>query len=116
MADIAFLLMIFFLVTTTLNRDKGIGMALPPMGETKPVPRKNICHIWINASGEVAVEGDIIPLSTVRQNVKNRIAANANLVVSVQADQDTDYGVFVDVLDELKLADARRISIASPQR
>jgi len=116
MADIAFLLIVFFLVTTTFKRDKGIGMVLPPVGEFKPVPRKNICHLWINASGEIAVEGDIIPLSALRENVENRLAANPRLIVSVQADQDTDYGVFVDVLDELKLANAQRISIASPQR
>ena len=115
MADIAFLLIVFFLVTTTLNRDKGIGMVLPPMGQTKPVPRKNVCHVWINAQGEIAVEGDLTPLGALRENIRNRIAANPHLVVSVQADQDTDYGVFVDVLDELKLAQATRISIASPQ-
>ena len=116
MADIAFLLIVFFLVTTTLNRDKGIGMVLPAMGESKPVPKKNICHIWINASGEIALEGDPIPLSALRENVKNRLAANEKLIVSIQADQDTDYGVFVDVLDEIKLVVAKRISIASPQK
>ena len=115
MADIAFLLIVFFLVTTTLNRDKGIGMVLPAMGESKPVPKKNICHIWINASGEIALEGDIVPLSVVQENVENRLIANEKLVVSLQADADTDYGVFVDVLDEVKLAGAQRISIASPQ-
>ena len=116
MADIAFLLIVFFLVTTTLNRDKGIGMVLPRMGESKPIPKKNICHIWINASGEIALEGDIIPLSAVQENVKNRLAANEKLVVSLQADEATDYEVFVNVLDELKLAGSKRISIASPQK
>ena len=116
MADIAFLLIVFFLVTTTLNRDKGIGMVLPRMGESKPIPKKNICHIWINASGEIALEGDIISLPAVRENVKNRLAANEKLIVSVQADENTDYGVFVAVLDEVKLAGSQRISIASPQK
>jgi len=116
MADIAFLLIVFFLVTTTLHRDKGIGMDLPPMGEGKKVPRRNICNVWINAAGEIAVEGEILPLSQLRGNVKMRLSQNENLIMSLKADRDTPYDAFINVLDELKLADASRISIASPEQ
>ena len=55
MADIAFLLIVFFLVTTTMNQDKGIGMVLPPAGENKKIQKKNICNIWINAGGDILI-------------------------------------------------------------
>lgn len=116
MADIAFLLIIFFLVTTTLHRDKGIGMELPRVGEFKKVPKKNICNIWINAAGEIALEGEIIELSALKGEVKRRLAENEKLIISLKADRETPYRDFVDVLDELKLAEAGRISIASPER
>jgi len=62
MADIAFLLIIFFLVTTTMSMERGLGLQLPALGQGKKVPKKNLMHIWINASNQVAVEGDIIPI------------------------------------------------------
>ena len=115
MADIAFLLLIFFLVTTTMNMDKGIGMVLPPAGSGKEVPKKNICHVWINAAGEIALEGHIVPLSALRGDIERRIAENPKLIVSLKADREAAYEVFIDVLDELKLAGSERISIASPE-
>ena len=115
MADIAFLLIIFFLVTTTMNMDKGLGLVLPPTGSTKEIPKRNICHVWINAVGEIALEGEPIPLPSLRPEVTRRLAENKNLIVSLKADRETDYRVFIDVLDELKLTGAERISIASPE-
>ena len=115
MADIAFLLLIFFLVTTTMNMDRGIGMVLPPAGSGKEVPKKNICHVWINAAGEIALEGNLMPLSALRGDIERRIAENPKLIVSLKSDRATAYEVFIDVLDELKLAGSERISIASPE-
>ena len=54
MADIAFLLIVFFLVTTTMNQDKGLSLHLPPVGETKEVQSKNILNVWINARDQLA--------------------------------------------------------------
>lgn len=115
MPDIAFLLIIFFLVTTTLYMDKGLGLVLPRVGQTKVVPRKNICNVWVNAAGEVAVEGEVVPLGELREEVARRLKENPKLIVSLKVDELAKYKVFVDVLDELKLAGAARISIASPE-
>ena len=107
--DIAFLLIIFFLVTTTMHMDKGIGLTLPAPGRTTEVPKKNICHIWVNALGE------IITISELREQIKRRLADNPRLIISLKADRETKYDVFIDVLDQVKLAGAKRISIASPE-
>jgi len=115
MPDIAFLLIIFFLVTTTMYMDKGLGLVLPRMGQTKEVPRKNICNVWVNAAGEIAVEGEIVPLERLREEVSRRLKENPRLIVSLKVDGQARYEVFIDVLDELKLAGATRISIASPE-
>ena len=50
MADIAFLLLCFFLVTTSLDLDKGLQLGLPPKGESKPIPKKNIASILFGDS------------------------------------------------------------------
>ena len=117
MADIVFLLLIFFLVTTTMNMDKGIGMQLPPAGEAKKIQKKNICNIWVNAAGQILINmEDEVPLHQLRANVEQRLRENDKLIVSLKADQDTPYTKFIDVLDEVKLAGAERISLATPEK
>ena len=58
MADIAFLLLIFFLVTTTIDIDKGLGLVLPAEGETIEIKKKNILNCLINSSGMVLLGGE----------------------------------------------------------
>ena len=119
MADIAFLLIAFFLVTTTLNQDKGLSLHLPPVAEAKEIPKKNICNIWINARNQIAVfENDqltAIEFARLRAEIERRLAANDRLIISLKTERGATYRTFVNVLDELKLAGATRISIASPE-
>ncbi|MFQ6092763.1 MAG: ExbD/TolR family protein [bacterium] len=114
MADIAFLLIIFFLVTTTMNMDKGLGLVLPGIGVEKKIPKTNICNVWINAFGQVMVAGEMMEIPKIRGEIKRRLEENDKLIVSLKTDPDTKYGTFVDVLDQLKLAEAPRISLAVP--
>jgi len=114
MADIAFLLLFFFLVTTTFSKDKGMKLVLPAEdSEETKVQKKNICHIWINSAGSVAVEGSPIPVGDIENDVRRRIAENERLIVSLKTDAAAPYKVMIDVMDELKKAHATRISLAS---
>ena len=116
MADIAFLLIVFFLVTTTMNQDKGIGMQLPPAGESKKIQKKNICNIWVNAEGRILINLDQeVPVSRLRQNVEGRLRENPKLIISLKADDETPYNTFIHVLDQIKLTGAERISLATPE-
>ena len=116
MADIAFLLIVFFLVTTTMNQDKGIGMQLLPAGESKKIQKKNICNIWINHAGAILINlEEEVPLAQLRGNIEARIAANDKVIISLKADAETSYESFISVLDKVKLAGADKISLASPE-
>jgi biopolymer transport protein ExbD len=115
LADIAFLLLIFFLVTTTIDVDKGIGLTLPAKGETTEVRKENIANLLINAQGEVALDNEPIEIPQIESAIRQKIRQNEKLIVSVKADRDTEYRVYVRVLDQLKLAGASRISIAEPE-
>jgi biopolymer transport protein ExbD len=115
LADIAFLLLIFFLVTTTIDVDKGISLVLPEKGETKEVHKKNIANILINANGQVMLNEEPIEIPMLRNRVKQMITENDKLIISVKTDAKTKYETYVDVLDELKLANATKISIAEPE-
>jgi biopolymer transport protein ExbD len=119
MADIAFLLIVFFLVSTTMNQDKGLSLHLPAMGEGQEMQSKNICNLWITQEDVIAIfENDNltpVPFEGLQAEIARRLAANDKLVVSVLAQRGATYRTFVDVLDELKLAGARKISIANPE-
>ncbi len=116
MADIAFLLLTFFLVTTSLDLDKGLGLVLPAKGEGKPIPKKNIANLLVNANGEVLLDEEEIQVSAIRQMIKTKLAANDKLIVSIKTDRNTPYQAFVSVLDQVQLAEAPRISIAEPEK
>jgi biopolymer transport protein ExbD len=120
MADIAFLLIVFFLVTTTMNQDKGLSLHLPPIGESKEVKQKNICNIWINASDQIAFfeaeQLSVVRFDELRPQIEQRLAANDKLILSLKAERGATYSMFVRVLDELKLSGAQRISIAEPEK
>ena len=120
MADIAFLLIAFFLVTTTMYQDKGLMLQLPPVAETKLVKQKNIVNVWINDRDEIAFleKQDLrrIAMADLRPEITRRLEENEKLIISLKAQRGASYRMFVDVLDELKLAGAKRISIAEPEK
>lgn len=115
MADIAFLLLTFFLVTTSLDLDKGLQLTLPAKGQSTEVPKKNIASLLINESGEVMLNEVQIPIQSIRERIKQELAVNPSLIVSIQTVRNTKYQAFVNVLYQVKRANAGRISIAEPE-
>ena len=116
MADIAFLLLIFFLVTTTIEIDKGISVRLPPLVDTPPAkpPAKNVLSIKLNADNELLVEGERTELIDLKgraiEFISNPEKLNTlpirpkNAIISLQHDRSTQYKHYVEVYNELKAA------------
>lgn len=115
MADIAFLLLIFFLVTTTIDMDKGLGIVLPAEGEELEIKKTNILNCLINSQGNVLLGGDPVALKDVNKEIRRRLAENDKLIISVKAHAKTKYGDYVSLIDQLKRANATRISIADSE-
>ena len=115
MADIAFLLLIFFLVTTTIDVDTGILMQLPPpLDETQkppPIKERNMLAILVNAEGAILVENELTRLPDVRREVIKHVTNNGadpayaedsdRAIVSLKTDRQTSYDSYIDVLDEI---------------
>ena len=114
MADIAFLLLVFFLVTTTISMDKGISLVLPSEGNELEVNKKNIVNILINESGKVLLDDKPTNVNSIKNIIEKKIASNQNLIFSVQTHPRTKYQDYLNVLDQLKEAKATKISIANP--
>ena len=114
MADIAFLLLVFFLVTTTISMDKGISLVLPSEGNELEVNRKNIVNILMNETGKILLDDKPTKLNNVKNIVERKLSTNPNLIFSVQTHPRTKYQDYLHVLDQLKEAKATKISIANP--
>lgn len=115
MADIAFLLLIFFLVTSTIDIDTGIGMTLPPPLEEEqeppPVEDRNMLTILINAEGQVLIEDEPASIKRIREEVITHVTnyggspdyadSPDDAVISLKTDAQTPYTVYIDALDEI---------------
>ena len=115
MADIAFLLSVVFLVTTTIDMDKGLGIILPAEGQELEINKKNILNCLISSSGAVLLGGEPVELKDLSRRVQEELRENDKLIVSVKAHEKAQYDVYIEVLDQLKLAKATRISIAETE-
>ncbi len=112
MSDIAFLLLIFFLVTTIFALERGIPMMLPgQQSDNVKVKRKNIMTVKAFANGSITIDDEAVKMVGVRPAVERRLAQNEKTIIVIETHPDAEYGLMVDILDELRLARARTISL-----
>ena len=117
LSDIVFLLLIFFLVTTSIDTEKGLDLVLPPPGEIEiKIPKENLANMLVNAAGQVLLDGEVIEVRQISRIIREKIAKNPNLVISLKTDKETQYDTYIHVLDQLKKAEAKKISLAEPDK
>ncbi len=130
MADIAFLLLIFFLVTTTMDVDKGINRKLPPyddqlLEDPPPIKKKNIFEVLVNSNDALLVEEEYLDISRLREEAKRFLNNNGDgtcdycegayrdpassdnpdkAIISLQNDRGTSYSMYLKVQNELAAA------------
>ena len=134
MADIAFLLLIFFLVATTMDIDTGMTRKMPPLPEDeqqqqddKQIKERNVFEVLINSSDQLLVEGEPMRISNLRESAKEFIAnpenkdnlpeltekefpeigvmtVPKNHIISLQNDRGTSYEMYLHVQNELVAA------------
>jgi biopolymer transport protein ExbD len=118
MADIAFLLLFFFLVTTTILEDKGILVKLPPWSDEEPditkLKTRNVFSVLVNASNQLLVRGEVMDVTQLRQRTKEFISnpdrredlseSPSNAIISLKNDRGTNYRTYLTVYNELQAA------------
>ncbi len=107
MADISFLLLLFFLVTTTIDVDTGIGLVLPPPVEDTDIVKvkeENIIKVLVNAAGDVLINDELASLPQIHEIVVSKLRNRPKLIVSIKTDRETPYRVYIAALDEIKQA------------
>ncbi len=118
MADIAFLLLIFFLVTTQIVEDKGIMVKLPPWSEEEPditkLNKRNVFAVLVNAQNQLLVRGELEDISDLKERAKEFISnpkkredlaeMPTKAIISLKNDRGTNYKTYLEVYNELKAA------------
>jgi len=120
MADIAFLLLVFFLVTTTMNQNQGVKATLPPYVDPDDIPeidykQRNILEILVNKNDQLLVEGEELKLKELRATAIEFLKADGKggpdlpessekAVISLKSDRGTSYETYLAVQNELSAA------------
>ena len=118
MADIAFMLLIFFLVTTTMDVDKGITVKLPPWSEEEPditrLKKRNVFSINVNAFNQLQVRGELMDVKDLKnktkefilnpQKLKDLSEAPNKALISLKNDRGTKYAAYIEVYNEITAA------------
>ena len=111
MADISFLLIIFFMVSTVFVVYRGFSVDLPHAERIDPLKsRRNVVSIWISPAGRIMVDEYEADLASVASIVKEKLEVNPRIVVLVKSDRKTPYKNISGVIEQLKKANALRVS------
>ncbi len=132
-ADIAFMLLIFFLITTSMDTDRGLARRLPPPvpkdqeKEDTDIKKRNLMVVLINSTNQILANNEYIDISQLKDKVKEfidnpyneenkpekieedvpffgKLAVTKNHIISLQNDRGTEYQAYISVQNELALA------------
>ncbi|MGV6851061.1 MAG: ExbD/TolR family protein [bacterium] len=112
MLDVVFIMLIFFIVTTSFVKETGIDVSRPQASTAKNKPKGSIL-IAIRDNDEIWMQKRRIELRAVRANVERAHAENPEGSVVIIADRTSKTGTLVEVMDQVKLAGVEAISIAA---
>ncbi|MCO4320209.1 ExbD/TolR family protein [Aliidiomarina quisquiliarum] len=112
MLDIVFIMLIFFIVTTSFVKEAGIDVSRPEASQATTKPSANI-FIAIRENGEVWMDRRQVDVERVAANLERLLAEQPTDMVVIQADKDARHGIVVKVMDQIKEAGIAQISIAA---
>lgn len=112
MMDVVFIMLIFFIVTTSFVKEAGIEVNRPTAASAERQERGNIM-IAVSESGAVWIDGRQVDVRAVRANVERLRAENPEGAVVVQADEASRTGILVQVIDQVRLAGVHNVAVAA---
>jgi len=105
MSDIAFLLIIFFMLTTVFRKEVGLRVILPEAKKTERILKsRNVSNIYIDKEGRISVEDHLVDPQKITLLYKTKIAENPALIAQLKVDKRAKYGPVNDVLEALREA------------
>ncbi|AHK16848.1 ExbD/TolR family protein [Thalassolituus oleivorans] len=115
MLDVVFIMLIFFIVTSTFVKESGVDVTRPN-AETAVVSESNSIQIGITAANQVFIDKREVDKRAVRANVEKSLAENPGAAVIIVADRDSNTSALIEVMDQARLAGATSVSVASENK
>ena len=112
MLDIVFIMLIFFIVTTSFVKESGVTVSRPS-ASTAAEDKKGNIMVAIKPNGEIWIDKRAVDVRSLRANVEKLKAESPESGVVIQADTDARTGILVQVMDQIRLAGVVNISIAA---
>ena len=116
MLDIVFIMLIFFIVTTSFVKELGVDLDRPSNAPVEEQKRSEVIPVRIEANGQIFVENRLVNVGAVRANIVTGLAGKPNATVVVIADRGADSGYIVTVIDQARVAGAGKVSLAAASR
>lgn len=114
MADITFLLLIFFMVSTVFVRYRVTGIIMPKAEKIEELKkRRHINYLWVSADRKIYIDDKLATIDQVAGIFYDRRVKDPRMVVSLKCDFRAPYGLISNVMEELRKADALRINFAT---
>ena len=115
MADIAFLLLIFFLTSTIFRLESGLEVDLPRAESGIGSTRQRSTHIWVDAAGQVAIDDYLVTMEEVDKVLAAKLRGWGELIVSLQIDRGVAYQTVDRLMRQLKRAKVRNVSFGTEE-
>jgi len=114
LVDVIFILLIFFIMTTTFSKETGLDITKPAAGSASQLEKENIM-VGIGKEGTIHVDERQVDLAMLQSLLRRERAEDADRTVVIVADRNSEMGIVVDVMDECNLAGVRKVSVAANQ-
>ena len=111
--DIVFIMLIFFIVTTSFVKEISIDVNRPTKSPIKEQKKSDVISVRILDSGQILIQERLISLDAVRANIESSLALKPQASVVVVSDRAADAGLLVRVIDQSRLAGASSVSLAA---
>ncbi|MBC8423753.1 biopolymer transporter ExbD [bacterium] len=112
-SDVAFLLLIFFIVMPMKQDEIGISLVLPGKAKADKVniAQSNVATIRVHQNGALSLDDARVQLGDIQEIIRQRVEANDKTVVILETHPDADYGWMIACLDEVKMSGARKFTL-----
>ena len=113
MADIIFLLLIFFMVTTIFKMEEGLPISLPRAESGSELERERLVHIWADRFSRISINDKLVRVESVKAVISSRFEEDPMLIVAFNVDHRTKYNLVSEIMEQLKEANAVNVTFVS---